>query len=134
MLECLYFIHVYKNMFIIFFIFVLFFIEVQLVYNIILISGLKHQGSTICIYYKMLVTISIVTICYHAKVLQYYLLYSLCCAFHPCDLFNNWNFVPFQPFTYFTCPPSPHPYGNYQFVLYCESVFGQLVLFFRFHM
>ena len=39
------------------------------------------------IHHEMLITISVVTICHHTKLLQYHWLYSLCYILYPCDLF-----------------------------------------------
>jgi len=49
--------------------------------------SLNHQGNhlhTLCIRPVML---SLVTICYYEKLLQYYWLYSLCSTLYSCDLF-----------------------------------------------
>ena len=46
-----------------------------------------EQWFNIFMHYKMINTVSPVTICVHTKLLQYYWLYSLCCTLHPYDLF-----------------------------------------------
>ena len=72
--------------------------------------------------------ISLVTICHHTKLLQYYWLSSTCCTLHPCDLFYNWKVVPlnlphlFNPFLLSLSLWQPH----------LLSVFMRLLLFFLF--
>ena len=62
----------------------------------------------IFVHYKMNPTISLLTICHHTKLLQYYWLYSLCYTLHLWDLFYNWEFVLLNPLHLFC--PHPHPH------------------------
>ena len=75
----------------------------------------------ICIHYKMITVISLVTICPCTDLLQYYWPYSLCCMY-PRGLLYNWRFVPFNPLHLFLYCLQPLPSGNCSFVLY-ESIF-----------
>ena len=55
---------------------------------------LNHQGNPLYKLWIRPVMLSLVTICYHAKLLQYYWLYYLCCIFYPHDsLFSNCKFL-----------------------------------------
>ena len=50
-------------------------------------SWCRTQWFSISMHYKMLTTISLVTIRHHTKILQNYWLYSPCCTFHICDIY-----------------------------------------------
>ena len=52
-------------------------IEVYLTYSFILVSYIQCNGSV------FLCVTSLITICQHIKLLQYYWLYFLCCTLHP---------------------------------------------------
>ena len=44
-------------------------------------------------------------------------------------LFYNYQFVLLNPFSFFTQPPNPHPFGNHQSVLcVCKSLFYLFVI------
>lgn len=77
----------------------------------------------------MITTESLVTICPHTKLLQYYWLFSLCYLLNPCGLFFvcvialiaqnvccyklymdcNWRFLPVNPLYLFYTPPTSSP-------------------------
>ena len=67
------------------------------------------QWVDICIYYEMITTVSLVTICSHTFS-QYYWPYSLSSAVHPCDLI--WKFVPLNSLHLFHTSPPPFPSGS----------------------
>lgn len=48
------------------------FFEVQLTFNIILLSGVQHSGSTFYIHRVMITMTNLVTLCHNTKLLQYY--------------------------------------------------------------
>ena len=56
----------------------------------------------------MITTVSLVTVCHHTHLLQYYELYSLCCIFHPvAHLFCSWKLVPLNFPHLFSPLPTP---------------------------
>ena len=95
-----------------------FLIELYLANNIILISGVQHSDSTFTIFYHVITTISLVTICYCAKLLQYYYYISYTAYHIPWLIyFITGNLYFLFPFTYFACPSTSLPSGNHYFVL-----------------
>ena len=50
---------------------------------------------------EVITPVSLAPTWHHTWLLQYHLLYSLCCTSHPCDYFYNWQFV-LNSFTFFT--------------------------------
>ena len=89
----------------------------------------------ICIHYEMITMVSLVTICPHKKLLQFYWPYSLCCILHLSTyLLYNWKSVPFNPLHLFYphAPPfwQPPICSLYLWICFCSVLF---VLFFRFH-
>ena len=62
----------------------------------------QNRDNDVCIHYEMITALSLVIICPHAKLLQYYhipyAVYYILVAY----LFCNWRIVPLNPFTSFT--------------------------------
>ena len=56
--------------------------------------------------------LSLVTICHHAELLQYYLLYSLCCTLHPHELLITGILYLLLPFIYFAWAPPSQPFPS----------------------
>ena len=73
--------------------------------NIMLVSHIHHN--VLAFKYKMITTVSLITICYHTKLLQYYWLCSLCYVLHPHDIYFITCFVPLNFLHLFR--PTPHP-------------------------
>ena len=64
----------------------------------------------ICIHYEVITTISLVTICPHTKLLQYYWPHFSCYILPPHGLlFYNWRLVPLNPLHLFCHTPIPFP-------------------------
>ena len=104
-----------------------FLIEGQLIYNIILVSGIQSRDS-----------VFLQIIC-HYRLLEDNGYSFLCCTMYPVAyLFYTQQFVSLNPIP-LICPfPCPLPFGNHKFVFYIyESVsvlhIQSFVLFFRFH-
>ena len=80
--------------------------------------------------------VSLITICHHTKILQYHLLYSPCCTFHPVNYFLIGSLYLLISRTYFNHLLIPLSFRNHLFFLCIyESVSLLLLvlLFFRFH-
>ena len=83
----------------------------------------------------MLITISLIATCYHADLLQFYQLYSLCHALHSCGIYLiSGGFFILIPLISFACSTNPLPSGNHWFVsmslfLFCcfsDSIYVKL--------
>ena len=61
--------------------------EAKLTYRIMLVPAAQQSDLVFLYIIKMIIKISLVTICHHTKLLQYYQLCSLHCTLHSCDLF-----------------------------------------------
>ena len=102
---------------------ILVFIEIQLTYNIMLVTGVRQSVFLFFVFcffvffwqsvltFKYILEWSLqclVTICPHKKLLQCYWWYSLCCITHPHDFYfltGSLNLL--IPFTYFAPMPPP---------------------------
>ena len=73
--------------------------------NIMLVLGIHHND--LAFKYKMITTVSLITICYHTKLLQYYWLCSLCYVLRPHDIYFITSFVPLNLLHLFH--PTSHP-------------------------
>ena len=89
----------------------------------------------ISIHYKIITTVSLVTICHHAKLLQYHLISSPHCTFNPHDSFVvTESLYLLSSFNYFSTPSTSLPSGNHLFVfcicnLICFIMFVHLFCF-----
>ena len=101
-------------------------------HNVTLVSGVQHSDST-SLYIMLQITASMAAICPHTRFLQYHWLDSLCCTFHPCDLFiPYWKSVPSTPLHSFSA--IPHFSGNHLLVCFLLFVCLFICFVFRFHM
>lgn len=90
-----------------------------------LVSGVQHNRFHKYMYYKMLTTRSIVTICHNIKLLQYYWLYSLYCTFLNYSIYN-WKFVSLYPLhlcSIFETLFFVLKYQRFETVILCSSYF-----------
>lgn len=77
--------------------------------------------------------VTVAIICQHAKFLQYYSLYSLCCTFCPMmDLLYNWKLLLPNPLCLFCLSiHTPNfPFDNHQLVIYLSVCFGWFIYLF----
>ena len=97
-------------------------------FDIILDSGV-HQWFHIFIHYKM-ITIIIVNIYHHMKLLKYYWLYSLYCILPACDLFCYWKALyPSHLFHSSVPPPATTVCFLYLLICFCFVIFAHLFCF-----
>ena len=61
--------------------------------------------------YKVTTMRSLVSIWHHSQLFQYHWLYSLCCTWHPCDLFYTWQFLLLSSLHVFHPCTNPFPSG-----------------------
>ena len=107
--------------------------EVQLIYNVALISAIQQSDSVIHLYIFFFIFFSIVI--YHGILIQFFVLYNRALLFiHP--IYNSLYLL--TSISHSNPPPTPSPLGNHKSVPYdCESVsilqIGSFVSYFRFH-
>ena len=107
--------------------------EVQLIYNVALISAIQQSDSVIHLYIFFFIFFSIVI--YHGILIQFFVLYNRALLFiHP--IYNSLYLL--TSISHSNPPPPPSPLGNHKSVPYdCESVsilqIGSFVSYFRFH-
>ena len=94
-------------------------------YSIILVSRVLHDSTFL--HYKIITTISLVTICHHTTYYNYYWLFPMLYITSLWHLFYNWKFAPLNLHN-FTSSPIAIPSGNNQFVLFIYKSFCFVML------
>ena len=87
-----------------------------------------QESDLIFLYYKIILKLSLVTICHLSKLL----LNFLCCILHLPDTFCNWKFFPLNLQYLFYWLPTPTHFGNYQLLLWIYESLSVVCFFIYF--